>query len=106
MILVLGGAFQGKKDFARDHFGDKAKYITDIEERFKTDKASLIDEINDKLLKNEQLIIIGNEIGSGIVPIDKEERSYREEYGRYLCELAKNSSEVWRVFCGIGMRIK
>ncbi len=52
------------------------------------------------------IIIISDEIGNGIVPVDEFERLYREETGRILIEVAKNCDRVWRVICGIEMRIK
>lgn len=51
-------------------------------------------------------IIVTDEIGYGIVPIEKQERLYREMTGRLCCILAKEAEEVWRVCCGIGQRIK
>ena len=51
-------------------------------------------------------IIISDEIGNGIVPVDIFEREYRERTGRILIELAEKAEEVERVICGIGQRIK
>lgn len=51
-------------------------------------------------------IIICDEIGNGIVPMDAFEREYRERTGRILIELAKKANCVERVICGIGQRIK
>ena len=51
-------------------------------------------------------VIISNEIGCGIVPADKFEREWREAAGRMSCRLAASADEVYRVFCGIGQRIK
>ena len=51
-------------------------------------------------------IIIADEIGNGIVPIDPFERRYREEVGRILTELAQKAERVERVTCGLGQRIK
>ncbi len=56
--------------------------------------------------ENRKAVIISNEIGYGIVPIDKFERRYRELTGRICCEIAKESKEVHRVICGIGTIIK
>ncbi len=106
MILILGGAFQGKEDFARARFGEDREYLVGIQDEFRLNRDKLISEIEDSLESDPDMIIIANEIGSGIVPMEKEERIYREEYGRYLCELAKKAEEVWRVFAGIGTRIK
>lgn len=56
--------------------------------------------------KNKDCVIISDEIGNGIVPIDAFERAYRETTGRILIELADRADEVVRVICGIQQRIK
>ncbi len=53
-----------------------------------------------------EIIIISDEIGNGIVPVDAFERDYREQTGRILIELAKRADEVERIICGIKQRIK
>lgn len=55
---------------------------------------------------NPDRILVTDEIGYGIVPIDPFEREYREETGRICCLLAEKSEEVWRVCCGLGTRLK
>lgn len=55
---------------------------------------------------NEDLIIICDEVGNGIVPADAFEREYRERLGRLLCELAQRAEHVDRVICGIAQRLK
>lgn len=52
------------------------------------------------------LCIISDEVGSGIVPLEQEEREYRDETGRLLCILAQRSERMERVICQIGQRIK
>ena len=52
------------------------------------------------------LIIASDEIGSGIVPIEKQERLWREVTGRVLCDLAKEAERVVRLTCGISMKLK
>lgn len=60
-----------------------------------------------ELMKSKQrLIVISDEIGNGIVPVDAFEREYRERTGRILVELASQADEVVRVICGIGQKIK
>lgn len=63
-------------------------------------------EIMSFLNCNEDCIIICDEIGNGIVPIDPFEREYRERMGRILVQLAKRAEEVERIICGIGQKIK
>jgi len=56
--------------------------------------------------ENKDTIVIADEIGNGIVPIDAFERAYREQTGRAEILLAKKADEVVRVICGIGQKIK
>lgn len=58
------------------------------------------------LKENPQIILIGNEIGCGLVPVDAFERNYREQYGRICTKLAQRAQRVDRVVCGIGVRLK
>lgn len=51
-------------------------------------------------------LILSDEIGNGIVPLDPIERRYRELTGRLCCRLAASASQVHRVVCGLGNRIK
>ena len=61
----------------------------------------------DKYLeKHPDTVIICDEVGSGIVPLDSFEREYRERLGRLLCEIAAKAERVERIVCGIGQRIK
>ncbi|HHW66551.1 MAG: hypothetical protein PWP07_1381 [Epulopiscium sp.] len=64
------------------------------------------EEILSFLQKNPEAIIISDEIGNGIVPMDPFEREYRERTGRILVSLASLADEVVRVLCGIGQKIK
>ena len=60
-----------------------------------------------KLLeKNPDAVIVCDEIGLGIVPLDGFERRWREETGRALCILAEGAERVIRVYCGIPQVIK
>ncbi|MBQ7677077.1 MAG: bifunctional adenosylcobinamide kinase/adenosylcobinamide-phosphate guanylyltransferase [Lachnospiraceae bacterium] len=50
--------------------------------------------------------LIADEVGRGIVPIERSERKLRDLIGRTLIEAAKAADAVCRVTCGIGERIK
>ena len=66
-----------------------------------------IDDLAEELIrKNPELILITDEIGYGIVPVDRMEREYREQTGRVCTRLAAYSEKVYRVMCGIGQVIK
>ncbi|MCI8650212.1 MAG: hypothetical protein HFG20_08865 [Anaerotruncus sp.] len=56
--------------------------------------------------QNPEIILITDEIGGGIVPIDRFEREWREAVGRACCLLAERSGRVDRVFAGLPCVIK
>ena len=56
--------------------------------------------------RNPQVVLVVNELGCGVVPMDAFDRKYRERAGRLCCALAREAEEVHRVLCGIGTRIK
>lgn len=51
-------------------------------------------------------IVISDEVGNGIVPMERSEREYRERLGRMQTALAAKSERVERVICGLGQRLK
>ena len=74
-----------------------------------SDKSEDITEICDKILKKHEGSDVGimmNDVGSGIVPMEKSERVYRENVGRAGCYIAKHADVVIRVSCGCGIAIK
>lgn len=109
MIFVIGGANQGKKAYAQKNFGKDYKIIEDyhkqVEKEWNNGK-SPVEEAEKLLQSTENLVIISNELGYGLVPIDKIEREYREINGRVNCYLAEQAEKVIRVICGIGTQIK
>lgn len=130
MIFIIGGSKQGKFCYAREHFGAKEEEFADggdcglLSDYGKKDeirgvkhlhlyiKRRLLEggnpseEIKAFLAVKPDCILITNEIGYGIVPVDDFERSYRETTGRICCNLAQEAAEVVRVTCGIGRKIK
>ncbi len=126
MIFVVGGSFNNKVDFVLKKFNLSLDQVYDSkdlqnyrDERvinnfheivkklfFKGKSLEEIIYVVDELLKREDLIIISDEIGYGIVPINKEDRLFREVNGRVSCYIAKKADEVFRVMYGIGNRIK
>lgn len=52
------------------------------------------------------IVLICDEVGNGIVPMEKKEREYRERLGRILIELAKQATHVERIICGLGQVLK
>lgn len=128
MIMVIGGSFQGKMNYAAQAFGlgedlfadGKTSAEDDIfhagglydfqdyVRRFLCGKSEReLDDFAEKLSRrNPDLILVSDEVGYGIVPLDPEERRYREAVGRVCTDLCRRADRVDRVVCGIGTRIK
>lgn len=110
MILIVGGSYQGKTEFARTTFPN-AKYYNQlhllIKKRLDEEKSQedILQEIKEAV-SEEQWVVISDEIGNGVVPSDAGDRQWRETTGRILIELAKEATEVYRVVCGVGTKIK
>lgn len=109
MILVIGGAYQGKYDFVKHSLNvEDEKILNSFHIKMKKwldegkDPQNIVNEIFDKGYE----VIISDEIGCGIVPLERNEREWREASGRALCCIAERCSRVWRVHCGIGIKIK
>ena len=65
------------------------------------------EELTDTLRKRDrELILICDEVGCGLVPVDAFDRNWRETTGRICCDLAAGADQVHRVICGIGTVIK
>ena len=126
MILVFGGAYQGKLDYALERFkleegdvfrcsdsdagmpGDK-KLIYGLDKwllalvRADEDAA---DALGQFIENRKDAVVICNDISCGIVPVDATLRKWRETVGRALAKLSSVSDETIRLFCGIPARIK
>ena len=64
------------------------------------------DEVVYWLDLDNDILLVTDEIGCGVVPIDPVERQWREETGRLCCLLAQRAQRVERIFCGIAMTLK
>lgn len=126
MWLISGGSYQGKLLYGLSLTGIRTKDVAEggecsLEEMMEkpmvnhfhlwidrmlkegSDIHALLDRI---LYSNPDIIILVDELGCGIVPMDAYDRNYRETTGRICCRLAKEAKEVHRVICGIGTVIK
>lgn len=126
MKLVTGGAYQGKREAACRLFGLRMEQFVDGRDcelsEIYTCKAlcnfqeyirrcleteSLDEQFTEKLCsQNPQLVLVSNEIGYGIVPIDPAERLWREQTGRICCQIAAVSDTVIRVVAGMPTVLK
>lgn len=126
MILITGGAYQGKTQYAVDNFGLmqddiadgnicteseilNAKCVSDYHifiKRMLEKNTDVISFTNQLCEINKNLIVIMNEIGCGIIPIEKEDRIWRETAGKCGCIIAQNSKQAVRIINSIPMIIK
>lgn len=124
MKMIIGGAFQGKTALAMEKYPDivwvdgadadwnligTAKGILNFHEfiRNEMQKKKDVSGLAEQLIScNPDVVLVSDEVGYGVVPIDAFDRAYREAVGRICTKLAAYSSDVTRVFCGIGTVIK
>ncbi len=102
MIFVTGPKFSGKREYIKsalnlsdEEFAERA--VWNVEELV-SEKAVTLEAIADELALKE--IVIADEIGCGLVPLDASEREKRERAGRLACMLAERADTVIRVVCG------
>lgn len=109
MILIVGGAYQGKKEYAVKEFGNEYEIVFDyhlrVREQLKEGK-DIYKEAERLISENDKIVITSDELGCGIVPVDAFEREWREKNGRLNCFLAERAKSVIRVICGTGVKIK
>lgn len=126
MRLVIGGYAQGKLAYVKEKYGMQDSVVLEgILDMTHVSHHKLIlnhfhswvrhsmeqgecpeQRIEEFLIQNPDCVIISDEVGNGIVPIEPFEREYRERVGRILITLAQKAESVERVICGIGQRIK
>lgn len=122
MELIIGGACQGKTDYAKRVYG-----LTDAEiftcEGLELDlrarclrhlesfalacvRAGIEPARQLATLELADKILICDDISCGIVPLEQTERFWREATGRMTTLLAKNARHVTRIFCGLPLELK
>jgi len=125
MIFIFGGKYQGKTAYAINEYDGEHKicdlakeglsymYEADIIKNVQDGVRQLLSEDIEPIayfvqnMKSlEQKILVGTEIGCGIVPIDDQERIWRDETGRVYQLLAGKAQKVVRLWAGIPMTIK
>jgi len=130
MILIFGGAYQGKLGYAKDNFKVQSVYDCRSETTGRSiscepdlsadaicgldafvsecEKAGIeaADWFAERLDQWQDKVLIMEDCSQGVVPVDAHQRAAREMNGRLMIYLAGEANEVHRVFCSIGKRIK
>lgn len=124
MVVIIGGAYQGKADYAKAELGVREIYEC-TEQTTKPDfstgcvshlerfslacvRAGLEpkEEIVKLLEGHGDTVLICDDISCGVVPVDAELRAWREATGRMMNELSNRAERVVRLFCGIPQVLK
>ena len=113
MIFVTGPAGGGKLEYIRSlgYSDDRisegevsdAPVITDVQDIVMGGDIETAELV--ALLSGKEVVAC-DEVGSGIIPLDREMREIREKIGRIAVLLAASAGKVVRVICGIPQVIK
>lgn len=125
MHLIIGGAYQGKREYAIGRFDLQEGEIFNCAENgiidFSAHCLCHIDEFVLWCVRNERnaveyftenaekwigSILICTDIFCGVVPIDPEMRLWREATGRLLSFLGNQAESVTRIFCSLPQVLK
>lgn len=126
MIFIIGGFAQGKLKYVMEKYGYDENDIFDAEKHLISDwNGEHVINNAQEFVKQwvnsgkdpqvcasefceefEDVVIISQEIGCGIVPVSKQMREWREAVGRVNCVFSEYAKTVERVCCGLGMKIK
>jgi len=126
MVLIIGGAYQGKLEYACERYpeapviqcGERdpelelpdGDCIINAFHLFVLAQVRAEKNASDYLTRHmgvlRNKIIVCDDISCGIVPMSPEERQWRESVGRCLGLLSGNADSVIRLFCGIAGVIK
>ena len=113
MILVVGGAFSGKREYVKS-LGYEGSDMADaaLDEKsvlYNLQNLIAASPVSEQLMTEKLLsksVVICNEVGSGIIPLGKDERESREKTGRMCIILAQNAEKVVRIVCGLPTVLK
>ena len=113
MVLILGGVGAGKTAFARSLGYTDADFTTDVSdgkpvlcnlEALVRRDPEQADALLLPLLEKE--LVLCCEVGSGVIPLERADRAYREAVGRLCVRLAGEATAVVRVVAGIPTVLK
>ena len=123
--MILGGRHMGKRAHAEACYGpfrslcdlsrDAPEFVADAELVLNLQEgvralllrgADMRAFFAARLARLRQSVLIGDEIGSGVVPMDPFERRWRDETGFLYQYLAREAETVERVWAGLAVKIK
>lgn len=124
MILIFGGAYQGKLAFASEKYGVSGADISLVEGKNLDFSGKILYGLENfthacalegmdsaaefrkcRGMWQDKILII-QDMSTGVVPLSAEVRAWRQENGRLCQYLSREAEEAYRVLCGLGQRIK
>ena len=125
MHLIIGGAYQGKLDYAKEHFGIEGSEVFNCSEKtgivFGARCLNRLEEFTLWCVRNDRepvslfrenraawadSVLICCDIFCGVVPMGADMRAWREETGRLCAYLSAEAETVTRMFCGLPQKLK
>lgn len=125
MHLIIGGAYQGKLDFAKAMYGfsdaDVFFCTKDAPVDFSRPCIANIEEFvygcaergeaptgcfHAQRALYKDSVLLCRDIHSGIVPVSSVDRAWREQTGALLKYLAEHADRVSRIYLGLEQRLK
>lgn len=129
MILIVGGRCQGKGAYAQKLLGQEgqgcvlqvadgstgpwqqaagADCILNFHEYIRQVLAAGedLEQFVGQILSAAPEVITMDEVGCGIVPMERSQRDYREAVGHVGQRLAAAAGQVYRMVCGVPVQIK
>lgn len=125
MEFIIGGAYQGKKEYAKSRFLVTENEIFTCREDGKIDWSARciagLEEFALRCVRDHDdpvelfkahredwrgSVLICMDISCGVVPMGAENRAWREATGRLCAYLASEADSVTRMFCGLAQRLK
>lgn len=113
MLLIVGGEGSGKRSFTKAQGYSEAEMADAV-----LDERPVIFHLEQMVFQNphrvdaylkeleQKEVVICNEVGSGVIPVDRCERIGREATGRLCVLLAQRADCVIRMVSGLPMVIK
>lgn len=98
-VMITNLMFEENRDFENITMEEVDELLKYIKNQFE----KLIDKAKEKHIN---LVMVTNEIGSGLVPEYKLSRIFRDIAGFTNQFIAKNSNEVYFVTCGLPLKLK
>lgn len=125
MELIIGGAYQGKLEYAKKKYGVSDADVCECDENGNIvffarcidsfekyvlycvrNGKDAVEELKKHASEWSDSVIICCDIFCGIVPLDATMRQWREACGRACAYLSGEAAGVTRLFCSVAQKLK